>query len=434
MLERHQLREQSARLKQEVKELTRLVLLEKKRSDFVERIRDSYKPYSIPRREKKSGLREGIPVVLASDWHVEETVRPETIMFKNSFDINVADRRIARYFDGVEYLIRHHREIMKIHDMVLWLGGDLISGYIHEELEETNDLSPVAATLFLQPRLKSYITRLRDRLGINIHIPCNFGNHGRTGKKKRVSSAAANSYEYLMYRNLERLMADEPGITFDVSESGHCYVNTYDFVHRFHHGDSVRYWGGVGGVTIPLNKAIAQWQKFQRADYTNIGHFHQLMHTRDACINGSLIGYNAFALSIKAEYEDPQQAFYITDSRRGKCLQTPIWLSDEPVQGVNTGVQMGHYSRRPSSMAPGLKGKAWRDERANSEPSWAGGLKVDGEIDSLRGWSRRTGVSRDVITRRLKKGWSPREAVYTPPKPVPQNFDTKPRGKKGKRK
>jgi hypothetical protein len=44
--------------------------------------------------------------------------------------------------------------------------------------------------------------------------------------------------------------------------------------------------------------------------------------------NGSLIGFNPFAVSIGAKYEPPQQAFFLVDSKRGKTASYPIWVED----------------------------------------------------------------------------------------------------------
>jgi hypothetical protein len=43
-------------------------------------------------------------------------------------------------------------------------------------------------------------------------------------------------------------------------------------------------------------------------------------------VNGSVIGFNAYAMSIKATPEPPQQFFHLLDSRRGKTAQCPIWV------------------------------------------------------------------------------------------------------------
>jgi len=43
--------------------------------------------------------------------------------------------------------------------------------------------------------------------------------------------------------------------------------------------------------------------KARHADLDVFGHFHQLKNLGNWVCNGSIIGYNAFALRIKADYE-----------------------------------------------------------------------------------------------------------------------------------
>jgi hypothetical protein len=46
--------------------------------------------------------------------------------------------------------------------------------------------------------------------------------------------------------------------------------------------------------------------------------------------NGSLVGYNAYAVRIKAPYERPQQAFFLVNKRYNcKSISAPIFLTDE---------------------------------------------------------------------------------------------------------
>jgi hypothetical protein len=57
-----------------------------------------------------------------------------------------------------------------------------------------------------------------------------------------------------------------------------------------------------------------------------LGHWHQRLSTRDFVINGSIIGYNAYALSIKASFERPQQSFFLMHPKRGKTVECPIFV------------------------------------------------------------------------------------------------------------
>lgn len=133
-----------SRLKAEHKMMVEQLRIANERASFYERLAKSNVPPHIPRREKTSGLRDCTAVVLASDWHVEEEVDPESIAGRNQYNLEIAEQRIDRFFNSIIWNVQHQRSSkhLAIRDMVLWLGGDLMSGYIHEELQEGNQLSP----------------------------------------------------------------------------------------------------------------------------------------------------------------------------------------------------------------------------------------------------------------------------------------------------
>jgi hypothetical protein len=95
---------------------------------------------------------------------------------------------------------------------------------------------------------------------------------------------------------------------------------------RFHHGHAINYQGGIGGIFIPAFKAISQWDKARPVDLDLFGHFHQCKDGGKFLSNGSLIGFNAYALSIKADYEEPKQQLFMIDKNRGRTCTWPILL------------------------------------------------------------------------------------------------------------
>ncbi|GAI55192.1 unnamed protein product, partial [marine sediment metagenome] len=88
---------------------------------------------------------------------------------------------------------------------------------------------------------------------------------------------------------------------------GRGYHNTQEIMGRkvrFHHGDGLRYQGGVGGISIPVNKAIAQWDKVQVVDFDIFGHWHTFLPHYPKWVScGSLMGYSEFSVEIKAEFQ-----------------------------------------------------------------------------------------------------------------------------------
>ncbi len=131
-----------------------------------------------------------------------------------------------------------------------------------------------------------------------------------------------------MYHNLAARLKDDKRVRFEITASAHQYVRVYDQVIHFHHGDSLKYGGGVGGIGIPLLKAVPQWDRVVQADVHCIGHFHQLRDYGRAVVNGSLIGFAPYGQHIRAEYEPPQQALFYLDKTRGKTMLTHLWVGE----------------------------------------------------------------------------------------------------------
>ena len=281
----------------------------------------------VRRYEFTSGLREGTAVALLSDVHCEERVLAGDTPTGNEYDLEVAERRIGRFFAGVEWLVEKERTATQIRTLVLWFGGDMMSGQIHEENLETSAAPPIPTLLWLRPQLVSGIERL-VAADLDVRLVCSYGNHGRDTKRCNFATGAHHSYEWGMYQELAMRFADHPRVQVLADPSEHQYVKVYDFDLHFHHGHRVNYGGGVGGITIPLNKAVAQWDRVRRCDYHHFGHFHQYIDTGNVLVNGSVIGYNSYAMGIKASPEPPQQAFYVLDSKRGKTAKSPVWVAE----------------------------------------------------------------------------------------------------------
>jgi len=281
--------------------------------------------------DTKPGKQSNASVIaVVSDWHYEESIDPRTVDGKNEHNPKIAERRAKRQFQKIIEYTDELRQKVKIDCVVLALLGDFITGYIHEELEESNHMSPPEAIYEVSELIDKGIRLVKKELNLPIVCLTARGNHGRTHKKKRIKTSAKNSFEHMMYRILARDQSrDLPGVEWRISEGYHNWLELYGRGIRAHHGDAINYWGGVGGITVCVNKAISQWNKVRPADLDIFGHFHQLCNMNRWVCNGSSIGYSDFAVEIKAEYEPPKQAFCVFDRKHGLRSVRPIFVDDQ---------------------------------------------------------------------------------------------------------
>lgn len=270
---------------------------------------------------------ESTVVLCCNDWHAEEHVDPRTVNGLNEFNLDICTARINRLWEKALELIEFARGFTTIKELVVWLGGDLMSGSIHEELLEGNFLQPADAIEFIEQHVCDGLATLGKHAGMDrIRVLCNHGNHGRATAKMRAATGAGNSWEYLAYRHIERLHEHDATISVTATRGYHLMTEIQGWTVRFHHGDGIRYQGGVGGISIPVNKAIAQWNKAAKADYDVFGHWHQLDDNWRWTSGGCLVGYNAYALRIKADYQPPTQTMIVFNREYGKILTMPIFV------------------------------------------------------------------------------------------------------------
>lgn len=282
-------------------------------------VQKNYKKISI--KEDRGG-NDRTCFLDMGDWHIEERVRPETIHGINEYSVKIAEERMKRFFSNGVKLVRN---VKHCNELVLVLGGDFISGYIHEELVQGNNLSPTKAIHTCYSFLRSGIEYIRQNLDHKLTIVCVVGNHARTGQKRTVETAVENSYEWLMYKMLE---SHFDGVDFIIPEGKMCYLDIYGKTIRITHGDQIRGGRGIGGVTVPILRKIAQWDNSKKADLTILHHFHQLIFFTNFVCNGSGVGFNAFAEEIGASPEPPQQAFFVFEKDRGVTLSAPVFLDN----------------------------------------------------------------------------------------------------------
>jgi len=293
-----------------------------------------------------SGQSESVAVMVGSDWHIEENVTLEASSGNNVFNLAEGKKRATKFFQGGHRLQRMFARDTNVTTHNQALLGDFVNNMIHDDARDTNNLLPADAIAYAEDLLISGIRFLLKETDLrDIKVVCHSGNHGRmTAKQRNGEAEAGNSLERYMYHHLQRVFEDERRIEFQIAEGYHSFVHLFGgaFPIRFHHGHSIRYNGGVGGITIPVNKAINDWNKADNARNVKLdvfGHFHQYMDGGNFVCNGSLIGYNAFAVQIKASPERPTQSFFLVNkNHNAKSISAPIFLTD------------GSYIAKPASL------------------------------------------------------------------------------------
>jgi hypothetical protein len=211
--------------------------------------------------------------------------------------------------------IENKRKFTTIDSLIVGLLGDAIGGLIHDELRETNECSAIDAIIKAKEILINCINTIIDKGSFNnITFLCNRGNHSRISHKMTYSNESAQSLETFLYVSLKDYYRLNKKIRFEIPESGIGYftikndVFNENFILRFFHGWQIKSNGGIGGITIPLNKYIYKLDETRKANHTILGHFHNLSYpSLNITLNGSVKGMDAFAVQHGFSYQRPMQ-------------------------------------------------------------------------------------------------------------------------------
>lgn len=298
-----------------------------KTNDFIKELSNTPStPFQIKANKVKNDS-ESTAIMLSSDVHAEQLITKESTNGLNEYNLEICKDRMEKFFKGSQRLIDIQRNGVKIDNIILAILGDVIEGYIHEECMQNNQISPTEAIMFMFDIYVAGINYLlNDKRNKHITVVCCTGNHGRTSKRTNIYTRTQTSYEWLLYQFLANEFKKNKRVKFIIPESYFAYVELYDFMLRFHHGDAVRYGGGVGGVTIPLNKAIAKWNKSIFAHYDFCAHFHEALMANNVIINGSVPGFNALTNMFKFSYNDPEQMLIFINNKYGLNIPCKINL------------------------------------------------------------------------------------------------------------
>ena len=285
-----------------------------------------------PTKEAKHG--PGIPTLLASDFHWGEVVDPKQVAGANEFNLRIARQRARVLVERTINLCTRHMVQPSYPGIVFALGGDMVSGDIHEELSETNELPMGPVLLDLYGVLIWCIETLASTFG-RVYVPAVTGNHGRMTRKPRMKNRAGTSFDWILYALLERHFEKDHRISFQVATAADASYKVMGHAYLLSHGDQFRGGDGQVGALGPilrgdLRKRTRNGQIDSSYQTLLLGHWHQYTHMERVIVNGSLKGYDEYAYGNNFGYEVARQALFFTHPDHGITFACPVILQDNP--------------------------------------------------------------------------------------------------------
>lgn len=287
--------------------------------------------WTFASRSKESA--PGVPTLFLSDLHWGEVVNPTQINGVNEYNMKIAHARMKSTIESAIHLLKIVSPEMDYPGIVCVLGGDMISGNIHDELMATNEMNTMPTVLDLYGALISVITHLADTFG-RVFLPCVSGNHGRDTKKIWGKDRHHTSFDWLLYNFLAKSFESDKRVCFFIPDGPDALYRIYDHKYLLTHGDSYRGGDGMIGCLGPIlrgdhKKRSRNAQVDMEFDTQIMGHWHQYIHHSRVIVNGSMKGYDEYAYGNNFGFEQPQQALWLTHPKYGITYRMPVYCEKQ---------------------------------------------------------------------------------------------------------
>lgn len=290
--------------------------------------------WALRQREDDNG--PGVPVLLVTDWHIGETVRESEVYGKNVFNEAEADERVRLLVERAIMLSRMHEPAGGYEGGVVLLGGDFVSGWLHEELVRTDWCSPMAASVWCVSRLKWALEQLVEAWG-SLYVVGVPGNHGRLTKRPPAKMHAQQTFDWLIYSMLAEHFVGDDRVTFSVPDDGEQIVDIAGTRYLVTHGHQLGVKGGDGiiGALGPISRGATKVGRANRSvgrdfDVLVIGHYHTWLWLPGIIVGPTLKGFDEYARVSRFSYEPASQLLFFSHERWGPNMPLRIFLQDEP--------------------------------------------------------------------------------------------------------
>lgn len=273
--------------------------------------------------------------LLLTDLHVGEVVNADEINGLNSYDTDIFRKRIRRYFQAACTIgPRWTADCRNVGALVV-IGGDLVSGDIHDELRMTNSLTSHEQCLLAAEELITGLRHVAQMYG-KAHVAFVPGNHGRTTVKPAQKLYARLSYDTMAAKIVRETLKGDKRFTFDVPNSRDAIIPVFGRTVFATHGDGMGTGGGMGfaGPILPIARGAkkVELQSFRAKrsfDLLLHGHYHHSANQGQTLSNGSFPGYTEYGNGLRMGVEPPQQWLFLLHERWWLRERVEVQL-DEP--------------------------------------------------------------------------------------------------------
>ncbi len=232
-----------------------------------------------------------------SDLHAAEVVSYEQMNGLNEYNWQIMLERHKRLQRAL-LSFRKNRPY-PVDDLYILGLGDMVTGDIHDELRETNEVVITESAARLGFDGAEFIASFAPYFK-NIYVSGVVGNHGRTTHKPEFKNPHKN-WDWIMYVIMELRLREFDNVHVEIPKSFEHVVQVFDKNILMFHGDGIPSnmpgvpWGGIQRRTKELFDTWMSQDIF--VNHFACGHYHEanVVGQKRILMNGSIKGPDEYS-------------------------------------------------------------------------------------------------------------------------------------------
>lgn len=269
-----------------------------------------------PVKDTRKGKPE-VALVHLTDWQAgKKTV---------SYDIPTLSSRIEEMIKKVLSLTEIQRAHHPVRECVVMLGGDMVEGVSIFPGQQYEIGAHLYEQMFEVVRIIEGAIRSLAQSFEKMTVVCEFGNHGRLGKKGDMP--AGDNIDRMAYQIAANNCKDIKHVKWQMSDDWYQIFNIGKYKVLLVHGDEIGSFGNIlrkvsawsTGVVEPFNDCY-------------MGHFHTptaltMANGGRIFVTGSPESHNEYARTFIAAVGKPSQRIHFVDPDKGRVTAEYVcWL------------------------------------------------------------------------------------------------------------
>ena len=262
-------------------------------------------------------------LVHATDWQLGKKT--------SNYNIEQCSKRIDQFVQKVYELTELQRSHHPVKECTLLFGGDMVEGITIFPGQAWEVEAHLFEQLFETVRIEETMVRSFASFFDKVHVVCEYGNHGRLGRKGELPSH--DNIDAISYRIAMDRTKDLKNVTWQMSSDWYQIVKIGNYKALLVHGDEIKSFGGNTPAFGILRKCNA-WATGVVPDFQDVymGHFHTPMALTMSnggriFVSGSPESENVYAAEFVAAKGKPSQRLHFIDPDKARVTaEYVIWL------------------------------------------------------------------------------------------------------------